>query len=65
MRCSLCKTSAECFTTVEQRVKKGKHWELELCDDCRLDLVSHLFSQMIIEWDVATKRNSLILNKER
>jgi len=56
MKCSLCKIKVDSLTFVKKEVSSEcegvKKWELELCDDCRLDMVMQLFPQMMLEADL-------------
>lgn len=59
MKCSLCGIESDGFTTVKKVISsdcKGvKKWQLELCDDCRLDFLMQLIPQMILELDVQSR----------
>ena len=52
MKCNLCGLKKEAFTSLKRDINsesKGKNWELEVCDDCRIDLLRQLMDQFILE----------------
>lgn len=56
MKCDLCGISTFTLTTVKKEISadcKGvTKWELNLCNDCRLDFVCQLIPQMFLEFDM-------------